>query len=103
MIAQLEHLYNLAACGTGNINGIIIPNCNGADRSPVEAVIKIVIGVAASLSVLFVTIGAFRYSASTGDPANITKAKNTIIYALLGLVVSITAYGIVTFVIGRVK
>jgi hypothetical protein len=101
VIGHLQSLYHFAACGTANVNGIIIPQCASGDRSPIEAVIKIIIGVAASLSILFVTIGAFRYAASTGDPTNITKAKNTIIYALLGLVVSITAYGIVILVVDR--
>lgn len=51
---------------------------------------------------LFLVIGAVRYAASAGDQGLITKAKDTILYAIIGLIVSILAFAGVQFVLGRV-
>lgn len=50
---------------------------------------------------LFLVIGAIRYAASAGDQGLITKAKDTILYAIIGLVVSILAFTGVQFILGR--
>lgn len=50
---------------------------------------------------LFIVIGALRYAASNGDQGLITKAKDTILYAVIGLIVSMLAFTIVQFVLGR--
>jgi len=52
-------------------------------------------------AVLFIVIGAMRYAASAGDQGLITKAKDTILYAVIGLVVSILSFTGVQFVLGR--
>ena len=57
--------------------------------------------VAGSIAVIVIIIGGLNYITSTGDAARIAKAKNTIIYAVVGVVVAILAYAIVNFVIGR--
>ncbi len=48
-----------------------------------------------------IVIGAARYVFAQGDPGNLTKARNTILYSLLGLVVCVFAYAIVGFVAAR--
>ena len=50
---------------------------------------------------LFIVIGAVRYASSNGDQGLITKAKDTLLYAIIGLVVSVLAFTIVQFVLGR--
>ncbi|TAK89087.1 hypothetical protein EPO04_03230 [Patescibacteria group bacterium] len=55
--------------------------------------------VAGALSVIYLVIGGIKYSSSNGDSGKIQSAKNTITYAIIGLVVSITAGAIVGFVI----
>lgn len=64
----------------------------------VTRIISIIIGVAAIIAII---IGGFRYTLASGDPANVTKARNTIIYALVGLAVAAAAQGIVIFVLDR--
>lgn len=56
--------------------------------------------VAGALSVLFVVIGGLRYVLSNGEPKDIEAAKNTIMYAVLGLIISLLAFGIVNWVLG---
>ena len=73
-----------------------------ATSAKVQAVLAVVFTIIGAISLLMVTIGGFRYVASQGDPQAVSKAKGTIIYALVGIFVSMTAVAIVTFVIGRV-
>jgi len=73
-----------------------------ADAGSVKTVLSIVFGIVGGLSLLFVTIGGLRYVISQGDPQAVSKAKNTILYALVGMVVAIAAEAIITFVIGKV-
>ena len=44
-------------------------------------------------------IGGIRYVISNGDSSQITSAKNTIMYAVIGLVVALLAYAIVNFIV----
>jgi hypothetical protein len=53
-----------------------------------------------AVSVVMVIIGGLRYVISGGNSGNITAAKNTILYAVVGLVIAIMAYAIINFVIG---
>ncbi|PID31341.1 hypothetical protein CR983_01630 [Candidatus Saccharibacteria bacterium] len=52
-----------------------------------------------AISVIMLVIGAIRYTTSGGDQTRVTSAKNTIMYAIVGLVLAIVAYAIVQFVI----
>lgn len=79
-----------------------IPCTDRSDKAAVlPNVLKVVSGIAVAISVLVIAIGGFRYTISSGDPQNIAKAKNTIIYALIGLVVALAAFSIVSFVLQR--
>jgi len=53
--------------------------------------------IVGALSVLMLMIGGVRYIISGGNSTSITKAKNTILYAIIGLIVSLTAYAIINF------
>jgi hypothetical protein len=44
--------------------------------------------------------GGIRYTTSAGDSSHVKAAKDTILYAVVGLVVAILAYAIVNFVVG---
>jgi len=53
-----------------------------------------------AVSVLMLIYGGIRYTISGGDSASVTAAKNTILYAIVGIIVALLAYAIVNFVIG---
>ena len=53
-----------------------------------------------AISVLMVVVGGLRYVISGGNSTNITTAKNTILYAVIGLIISLLAYALINFVIG---
>ena len=54
-----------------------------------------------ALAVLFMLVGAARYVTSNGEQQKIAQAKNTILYAVVGIVVAVLGFTIVQFVIGR--
>lgn len=56
-----------------------------------------------ALSVIMLIVGGLRYALSAGDAKKVTDAKNTILYALIGLAIALLSYAIVEFVIGFVS
>lgn len=65
----------------------------------VISVLSIVVGV---IAVIMIIIGGMRYVTSNGDGSSTSSARNTIIYAVVGLIVVALSQIIVRFVIGRV-
>lgn len=51
------------------------------------------------IAVIFIIIGGVNYTISQGDPGKVAKAKSTILYAIVGLVVSLLAFAITEFVL----
>jgi hypothetical protein len=64
----------------------------------VGTIVNILLFLVGTVSVLSIIIGGIFYVTSSGDSSNVTKAKNTIFYAIIGLVVSLLAYAIVNWV-----
>ena len=52
-----------------------------------------------AISVIMLIVGGIRYVVSGGDSTAVQNAKNTILYAIVGVVVAILAYAVVNFVI----
>ena len=67
----------------------------GAFRQITNTILYIV-GV---IAVIMLIIGGIRYVISGGDAKKVTDAKNTVLYAIIGLVIAVFAYAIVNFVI----
>lgn len=55
------------------------------------------------ISVIVIVIGGIKYMTSTGDAAKIKSAKSTIMYAVIGLIVTLAAFAITEFVIGALN
>ena len=54
------------------------------------------------ISVVMLVYGGLRYILSGGDSKKVTDAKNTILYAIIGLIISLLAFAIVNFVLNSV-
>jgi hypothetical protein len=48
-----------------------------------------------------IIVGGIKYTTSGGDTKAITSGKDTLVYAVIGLVISIMAYAIVNFVLSK--
>ena len=75
------------------------PNISGTIQLVVN-ILSVVVGITA---VIMIIIGGFKYITSTGDSASVNSAKNTILYAIIGLVIVALAQVIVAFVLNRVQ
>lgn len=51
------------------------------------------------LALLFIIFGGFRYIISLGNPESVEKARNTVLYAILGLIIIFLAYFLVAYVL----
>jgi len=56
-----------------------------------------------AVSVIMIIIGGLRYVTSNGDAKQTEAAKNTILYAVIGIVVAIASFAIVSFVTAHIK
>jgi len=95
-------------CAGANLD-VTDTNCDPADpEAPnrINNIIKLVINifsiVVGIIAVIMIIIGGLKYITSGGESGNITSAKNTILYAIIGLVVVALAQFIVRFVLNRV-
>lgn len=99
------------ACPTGSLHAGedkgSLAECNLEETtnnlmSTVSTIINVIIGVVGIVSVIFIVIGGLSYVTSAGDPGKTKKAKDTILYAVIGLIVAVLAFAIVNFVLASV-
>ena len=62
-------------------------------------VLNLVYAIAGATAAIFVVIGGLKYTTASGDPQKINSSKNTIIYAIVGLVVILIASFITSYVL----
>ena len=68
-----------------------------------KIIVNVLLFLLGSIAVIMIILGGIRYTTSNGDSSQITSAKNTILYAVIGLVIAILAYAIVNFVLSAFK
>jgi len=82
-------------------------DCNEEDGESFSSLAKKIINVfsivVGAVSVIMIIVGGFRYIISGGDSGGVTAGKNTILYAIVGLVIVIFAQVIVRFVLTNVQ
>lgn len=74
----------------------------GASSHSLQAILQIVFGVIGAVALIFVIIAGLQFVTSQGDPQAAAKARQTVIYAIIGLVIALSAEVIVKFVLGRI-
>lgn len=70
--------------------------------STITEVVQVVLAIFAAVAVLIIAISAFRIIISRGSSEDVGRARDAIIYASIGLIISMAAFAIVAFVIRRV-
>jgi type IV secretion system pilin len=83
-----------------NANTIGIPCSTPNLGSAVANTVALVMSVLGGLALIFIIVGGLQYVLSAGNPKRATQARETILYAVIGLVVAIAGYAIVTFLAG---
>lgn len=94
----IVNVVTTALAGGVDANGI--PTV-AADNATLANILNTVYSWAGIIAVLMIIIGGLMYIISGGNQSNITKAKDTIVYSVVGLIVVIMAFTITQFVLGR--
>lgn len=76
-------------------------NASGGDL--VKNIVNVLLFIVGGISVIMIIVGGLLYVTSAGDSGGVTRAKATLTYAIVGLVVSFLAFAIVNFVFGLIK
>lgn len=87
---------------SGQLVGCASNVCVDAN-SLVTGAIQWAIGIAGLVALIFVVYGGITYSMSSGDPTKLQKAKNAILYALIGLAIVALAEIITAFVSSTIR
>ena len=85
-----SELYEAAGCGA-------VDTMDDTVRTVVNTLLYIA-GILAGIMIIY---SGLKMTLSAGDSGAVTKAKQTLIYAIVGLVIAILAYAIVNFVVGK--
>ncbi len=88
--------------GTEAAKGTGVPDKILGQSSTITNFINILLFIVGGLAVIMIILGGLRYVISGGDSKKVEGAKNTILYAIVGLIIAMLAYAIVNFVLGAV-
>lgn len=93
---------NASICKDNNPQGLNSNSIYGPNGilARVATILAIIVGVACVIAII---IGGIRYVLSGGDTQQTANAKNTILYAIIGLVITIAARSILLFVLRRLE
>ena len=83
-------------------NGVTGQDATAAINNLIGDIINIFSLIVGVIAVIMIIVGGFRYITSGGDSTNISSAKNTIMYAIIGLIIVALSQTIVRFILGRV-
>jgi len=83
----------LPKCDTG------LPNAT-ANSANLTHLLQVLFAIFGAVAVLMVVIGALNFINSEGDPKKAADARGTMIYALVGIVIAVSAEIVVSFVLG---
>jgi len=100
-IAAPVSAQNAIQDGINSAQGDGVPTADlvEGDDSIFKTVVNIMLFIIGALSVIMLIWGGIRYATSAGNSAAVTSAKNTIMYAIIGLVIAFLAYAVVNWVL----
>jgi|SRR6185312_13596683 len=96
----------LAACATPTAGGLVCGDSlpkTSADSDTLNLIFLTAFAIIGALAFLFLVIGATRYITAGGNPENVQKARNQILYSIIGLIITSLAATIVNYVINKLK
>ncbi|HEX5395338.1 MAG TPA: pilin [Candidatus Saccharimonadales bacterium] len=78
------------------------PSTNNGLDDTIKTIINVLSAIVGVAAIIMIIVGGFRYITSGGDTAQVASAKNTLLYAVIGLVVAALAQVLVRFVLTKV-
>jgi hypothetical protein len=87
-----------SVCATNPGESAVCENKDEKADGFVGTLVNLLLYIVGAVSVVTLIIGGVLYTLSAGNSSSVAKAKNTITYAIVGIVVSVLAYAIVNWV-----
>ncbi len=87
--------------GASSARGNDQPEQLDGDEGMFKRITDVLLFIIGAVSVIMLIVGGIRYVVSGGDQGQVTAAKNTILYAIVGIIVAILAYAVVNFFVGQ--
>ena len=88
-------------CSKENENSVYCQNKNTGETQVngiIKTIVEVLLMAVGAISIIMIVIGGILFALSSGDTQKAAKARSTILYAVVGLIVSIFASAIVNFV-----
>ena len=88
------------ACPPNSESKTCLPTVS-ASPDVVKTTLQFVFGIIGAVALIYIILAAFQFVIAQGNPDGIAKARQSIIYAVIGLAIAVSAEIIVTFVLGQ--
>ena len=92
-------------CSGGNGSSLYCQNKSEGEtkvKSTIGNVTNLLLMAVGAISIIMIVVGGILFALSNGDRSKVAKARNTVLYAAVGLMVALLASAIVNLVFGRV-
>ena len=99
MVAGVVNTTGVMAESVNNLSAVQCDGCPDDLYAVFKNITNTVLYVVMIIAVIMLIVGGIRYIVSGGDAKKVTDAKNTILYAIIGLIICFLAYAIVNFVV----
>jgi type IV secretion system pilin len=89
-------------CGVTGSGGTGAKNQGSQVAVIIRTVVNILLFLIGAFAVIMIVIAGFRFVGANGDANTVSSARNTILYAVIGLVVAYLAYALVNFIVDQI-
>ena len=101
MVAPAGAINFFPACGANSKTEICKSKKADDIGSMTQIIINLLLFIIGIVAVIMIIIGGIKYITSNGNSQQVTSAKDTVLYSVIGLVVALMAYAIVNFVLAQ--
>ena len=98
--AAVTLVMDIIAGGTDSGTSLL-PDADSSDA--LQRILNFVYAIGGGVAAIYVAIGTVKFATSSGEPAKAAAARNTILYALVGVVVIVGAFMLTTAILGRLS
>jgi hypothetical protein len=110
LFAPVAPSANAQTCAEGSAGGAQAGiDCARGEGTPAQlfdgpgsiftTIVNVLLFLIGAISVIMLIYGGIRYTTSGGNSASVTAAKNTILYAIIGLIIAFLAFAVVNYVL----
>ncbi len=92
---------NICSKENGSDNSVYCQNKDSGEdqvNGIIKTIVEVLLMAVGAISIIMIVIGGILFALSSGDAQKAAKARSTILYAVVGLIVSVFASAIVNFV-----